>query len=232
MIVSDLLNDTTPLLRYDIGDLATLGTPMPFAPVVLRLDRGTPRQEQQLDLRCLGPAHRAFRASRLPQGNTWRGTVPPDLRRARSSRPSVPAGAQCGGADRGGTRWTARNRRRADPDRRPKGACDRAGEFRKAAADHRSQRHRRCAGGNASSTTCTSPNFRACPLRRFSETPSPPIVGRLRAGPWSKKPGNSGAPGSAARRALRRGRPRRSACARRNLQRRPRAARQRRRSPP
>ncbi len=31
VIVSDLLNDTTPLLRYDIGDLATMGTPMPFA---------------------------------------------------------------------------------------------------------------------------------------------------------------------------------------------------------
>lgn len=31
VVVSDLLNDTTPLLRYDIGDLATMGTPMPFA---------------------------------------------------------------------------------------------------------------------------------------------------------------------------------------------------------
>ncbi len=31
VIVSDLLNDTTPLLRYDIGDLATMGRPMPFA---------------------------------------------------------------------------------------------------------------------------------------------------------------------------------------------------------
>ena len=31
VIVSDLLNDATPLLRYDIGDLATMGTPMPFA---------------------------------------------------------------------------------------------------------------------------------------------------------------------------------------------------------
>ena len=31
VIVSDLLNDTTPLLRYDIGDLATMGTPMLFA---------------------------------------------------------------------------------------------------------------------------------------------------------------------------------------------------------
>ena len=30
VVVSDLLNDTTPLLRYDIGDLATMGTPMPL----------------------------------------------------------------------------------------------------------------------------------------------------------------------------------------------------------
>lgn len=32
VVVSDLLNDTTPLLRYDIGDLATMGTPMTQAP--------------------------------------------------------------------------------------------------------------------------------------------------------------------------------------------------------
>ena len=32
MVVSDLLNDTTPLLRYEIGDLATMGAPMPDAP--------------------------------------------------------------------------------------------------------------------------------------------------------------------------------------------------------
>jgi phenylacetate-CoA ligase len=31
VVVSDLLNDATPLLRYDIGDLATMGAPMPFA---------------------------------------------------------------------------------------------------------------------------------------------------------------------------------------------------------
>jgi len=32
VVVSDLLNDTTPLLRYEIGDLATMGAPMPAAP--------------------------------------------------------------------------------------------------------------------------------------------------------------------------------------------------------
>ena len=32
VVVSDLLNDTTPLLRYDIGDFATMGAPMANAP--------------------------------------------------------------------------------------------------------------------------------------------------------------------------------------------------------
>jgi phenylacetate-CoA ligase len=31
VVVSDLLNDTTPLLRYDIGDLAVVSSPMPYS---------------------------------------------------------------------------------------------------------------------------------------------------------------------------------------------------------
>ena len=150
VIVSDLLNDTTPLLRYDIGDLATMGTPMPFAASCygsieeLRgksndsiCDASGRRIEPFALLGCL---KETLGAAQYRLICVERGLLVLQYRPARNARDP----------DRRGPRGPARDRRRADQDRRPEGARDKAGEFRKAEADHRPQHHRRRGAANAS----------------------------------------------------------------------------------
>ncbi len=92
VIVSDLLNDTTPLLRYDIGDLAIMSSPVAWSRDCFGMIDELRGKSTELGPRCRRPADRTLRAARLPQGNPRPRAIPADLRRARSLRPPVPAG--------------------------------------------------------------------------------------------------------------------------------------------
>ena len=142
VIVSDLLNDTTPLLRYDIGDLAIMSEPAGLCSDLLRVDRGAARQGHRHGVRRCRPTHRAVCHSRLPQGDAWAGAISPDLPGARAVRAAIsprPLGTH---RARGRAQGPARHRRR--PEQGDRATSDRHSprDVGQAQAHHQSQHHR------------------------------------------------------------------------------------------
>ena len=93
VIVSDLLNDTTPLLRYDIGDLATMrhADCLSQRPATAR-SRSCAARVNDTICDAAGRRIEPFALLGCLKETLGRGAVSPDLRRARAVRAAVSAG--------------------------------------------------------------------------------------------------------------------------------------------